>query len=88
MIRMRFTGGVFDGAQLALAAPYTPEIVWLAESPDSQIPALLVGTERMPPGPLFTSAVEYRLDRDASDLRDHPTYDGMEIGDARYESAN
>jgi hypothetical protein len=84
MMRLQMTGGPFDGVCLAMSAPYTPERIYLVPSPDPKLPAMLVGTDRLVPGPLFSDAVEYRLDRAACDLRDHPEYDGMEIGDAVY----
>lgn len=88
MMRFTFKGGVFDGHRLGIAAPYTPRAVWLVKAPPpaAQLEVLLVGTERLPPGPMFPDAVEYRLDRDASDLRPHPQYEGMEIGEAVYEA--
>ena len=85
MIAMTFTGGRFDGCTLGLAAPYTPERVYLVPAPKgTDADVLLVGTERMVPGPLFDDATEYRLDREHSDLRPHPRYPEMEEGEAVY----
>jgi hypothetical protein len=72
-MRARFHGGPFDGAQLALAAAYAPEALYLVKAPPSaaQLEVLVVGTNRIAPGPMFPNAVEYRLHRERADLPPH-----------------
>lgn len=87
-MRLHFHGGKFDGCKLNVAAPYVPTKLYVVKAPPpaTQLEVLIVGTERTAPGPMFPDAIEYTLDREASNLRDHPEFEGMEIGDAEYRA--
>jgi hypothetical protein len=90
MLRATHVGGPMDGAanDVSLAAPATPERIYYAPA-GAGMPGvtpngyLIVGYERSPPGP-WRGMVAYALDRERSELRPHPQYDGMEQGTAVY----
>lgn len=84
MMRVELRGGPLDGQALALTAPYTPERLDLV--PYHPFP-LVVGTEKMPVAAGFPEHSTYALDREASELRPHDEYEGMEQGTAVYVHA-
>jgi hypothetical protein len=74
---------------VSLAAPGVPERLEYAPAPDRAPPVtpsgyMLVGYDRLPPVSDWPGVVLYVLDREASDLRPHPKYEGMEVGTAVY----
>lgn len=82
MMRVKLLGGAADGIVVDIGSPYTPDTLNVAQVMGAW---QVIGTNRIPPGiPLSNSHLLYRLDRDASDLRPHPRYAGMEVGEASY----
>jgi hypothetical protein len=74
---------------VAMGSPSVPERLEYAPAPDGTPPVtpngyILVGYDRLPPVSDWPGVVLYVLDRNASDLRPHGQYDGMEEGLAVY----
>ena len=73
---------------VSIAATSVPDVLYYAPAPrdaPNLTPAgyLLVGYNQPPELP-WDGQVRYALDREASDLRPHPEYEGMEEGQAVY----
>jgi hypothetical protein len=89
MMALTHIGGPLEGEALSIAAPATPRRLFYAPAPDGvpspfqQAGYILVGYDQAPVKP-WPGQVEYRLDRELSELHPHPEYDGMEQGTAAY----
>lgn len=88
MVATHIFGPLAD-CDVSMSAPRTPGRLFYAPAPDG-VPGpfrvnnyLLVGYDQPPEDP-WPGQVEYVLDRDRSELRPHPQYDGMEEGTAVY----
>ena len=90
MIHVTHERGPLDGGgnDVSLAAPRTPLRLFYAKAPAGVPNAaittsghMLVGYDQ-PPERDWPGQVEYTLDRERSELRQHRTYDDMEEGTA------
>lgn len=92
MFRATHIGGPLAGSEndVSMASPRVMDkTFWVkAPTPEQAITAagyILIGYEPAPePLVPFEGQIAYALDRGASDLYDHPEYEGMEIGTAVY----
>jgi len=81
--------GPLGGVQFAIGARNTPDLIYVAPTPEGVTGPIdgewmLVGTDLIPPEHPWPGQIAYELDRIASLLRPHPTYEGMEEGTAIY----
>lgn len=90
MFRAVFIDGPVKGKYIEMAAPTIPKRLFFAPAPGS-IPEhfvtangyMVVGYDQEPETP-WPDQIEYRFDREQSNLRPHGVHDGMETGEACY----